>query len=721
LIPVNEADHRQWIERGCYIQWDQAMNRLARLFPACLSVCLLLGLSPVLPVQAGIQNTPIPVVNVQDSIPPVSITFKKLGYEGQTFNSSYGMAGFTFTMPDEWQIESGSSIQLKYTVRMPDSEKNKALATGGYSVLYVHLNYTQIAFFPLRESGAFVINIPISLWVAPPLNDGSNILEFVFKNDDACKYDNGISIYIDPESTVNIKPFLQPTAPKLTTLPRPFFYRNSIIPGFHTTMVVPDKPTPAELQAALAAAASLGSMAESTSDISLVSESGLTDAIKVNDHLIFVGKSLSLPTLRKLVLLSPLDPIRGFSSASIEKADGVIQFNNSPWNLSRAAMIISGDTDEAVVKAGQSLRTRFVTQWGYYGLAVIKKLQAAPAQPTPIPGIVPAFYEKTFKDLGYRDSTVTGLGSFSLDYYFYLPAESINTRDSYINLNITPSDAISLPESLIYVYLNGHPISNIFLDKNKSARQTIKVDVPAAQVHTGRNHLSVAMKINATNRCDNSINAYGNMKKNLWTMTVHADSLIHIAFGTGQPGEDDLTVAAGLGSYGEQLAYNPSLENVAFVLPPDNPAAWEAAARVAFRLGNKGNTVKTEKGPVLLHTFFTGDNLAANAANFDIVRIAKDEKLDMPATGTAQTIDAGPTIHTYDSPVTYDMLPGVSVGRVELAASQWNAERSMLSLTGYDNNGLTLAADALILQKYQDFLTGSSILTNGVQVVYDKP
>lgn len=689
------------------------MNRLTGLICACLSVCLLLGLSPARPVQAGL--------NALDPVTPVSVTFKQMGYEGQTFNGPYGMAGFSFNLPDEWRVEAGSSIQLKYTVKMPISETNKALATGGYSILYVHMNYTQIAYIPLRESGTFMMNIPISLWVAPPLNDGSNELEFVFKNDDACKYDNGISVYIDPESTVNIKPFLQPTAPKLTTLPRPFFFRNSVIHGFHTTMVVPNKPTAAELQAALSVAASLGSMAENTSDLSLVSESGLTDAIKANDHLIFVGKSLSLPTLRKLVLLSPLDPYAGFTAGSIDRTDGVIQFNNSPWNPARAALIVSGDTDEAMVKAGQSVRTRVVTLWGYYGMAVIKKVQTALPLPTLTPGSVPAFYEKTFKDLGYRDSTVTGLGSFSLEYYFNLPAERIDTRDSYINLNITPSDAVSLPESLIYVYLNDNPIANIFLEKNKAGKQTIKIDIPAAQVRTGKNHLSLTMKVNADNRCDNSINAYGNLKKNLWTMTVHADSLIHIAFGTGQTGEEDLTVHAGLGSYGEQLAYNPSLENVAFELPADNPAAWEAAARVAFRLGNKGNLVKTEKGPVLLHAFFAGGNPPADVGGFDIVSIKVDEKAGQTAGGTAQNVDDGPSIRSYDSPVTYHMLPGVSVGKVEIGPSGWNVERSMLTLTGSDDAGLKLAADALILQKYQGFLSGSSILTNGVQVVYDKP
>lgn len=93
----------------------------------------------------------------------------------------------------------------------------------------------------------------------------------------------------------------------------------------------------------------------------------------------------------------------------------------------------------------------------------------------------------------------------------------------------------------------------------------------------------------------------------------------------------------------------------------------------------------------------------------------------MASGGPATDIDAVPAIRSYNSPITYRMLPGVSVGRVELSDSTWSAEHRMLSISGSDDRGLKLAADALILQKYQGFLVGSSIMTNGEQVVFDKP
>jgi hypothetical protein len=228
------------------------------------------------------------------------------------------------------------------------------------------------------------------------------------------------------------------------------------------------------------------------------------------------------------------------------------------------------------------------------------------------------------------------------------------------------------------------------------------------------------MNMSANDRCDNTVNEFGNLKKQLWTMTVHEDSLIHIPFGTGETGDEDISPSKGLARYGEELASDPSLNNLAFVLPPDDAAAWEAAARVAFRLGNRGKLLKIEKGPVLLHVFYTGDDLSA-AAGYDIVTAVKDENIGMSVVAATRNLDDDPMIKAYDSPVTYHMLPGVSVGKAALSESTWNADRRMLALSGNDDGGLKLAADAIMLKKYEGFLIGSSIMTNGVQVVFDKP
>jgi hypothetical protein len=434
-----------------------------------------------------------------------------------------------------------------------------------------------------------------------------------------------------------------------------------------------------------------------------------------------VGKSLSLPVLRQLTLLTPLDPNKGFLSESIGKTDGVIQINNSPWNPARAALIISGETDEAVIKAGQSLRTRVVTEWGYYGLAIVKKLPVtAPAAPTPTPDPAAAAYDKTFKDLGYQDAVVSGIGSFSLDYYFNFFENQPVGKGAYVDFSLTPSAGINLQDSLIYVNLNENPVGNIFPIQSTQVKQTERIEIPASQIRPGKNHLQISLSLNADNLCDNAINNYGNLRRNMWKMTIHNDSLIHIPYGIGEEGDENISFKAGLGQYSAELAYDPSMDNLAFILPPAEPAAWEAAARVAFRLGNRSKNLKVEKGPVLLHLFLQdGDLTGANM--YDVVYAGKKPEIDMASGGPATDIDAVPAIRSYNSPITYRMLPGVSVGRVELSDSTWSAEHRMLSISGSDDRGLKLAADALILQKYKGFLVGSSIMTNGEQVVFDKP
>jgi hypothetical protein len=137
------------------------MKSTSRLLSSLLTTCIALSLFAVTPVHAS-----EPAV---ESVTPVSVTFAEMGFEGRTFEGPYSMAGFGFYLPDEWQLQPGSSINLKYTVRMPDGEKKKALSTGVYSYMFVHMNYTQLAYIPLKASGDYELKIPISLWVAPLL------------------------------------------------------------------------------------------------------------------------------------------------------------------------------------------------------------------------------------------------------------------------------------------------------------------------------------------------------------------------------------------------------------------------------------------------------------------------------------------------------------------------------------------------------------------------
>src|SRR5204863_7491661 len=71
------------------------------------------------------------------------------------------------------------------------------------------------------------------------------------------------------------------------------------------TIVTPDAPTAAELQAALTIAAGFGRMSDGALALNLIPAARLTDDLKRSAHLIFVGKPSAFPVLREIRLPAP--------------------------------------------------------------------------------------------------------------------------------------------------------------------------------------------------------------------------------------------------------------------------------------------------------------------------------------------------------------------------------------------------------------------------------
>jgi hypothetical protein len=663
----------------------------------------------------------IPTVDPKMILTPLTRTFGQLGFPAKTFHGPFDAADLQFSLPSEWLLASGSAITIKYTVKMPDSEYSKIKSTSLISYMYIHLNYEQIGFIPISKPGEFQVKIPVSQWVTPPLIDDSYLLEIIYKNDSGCINDNGITVLIDPMSSITFAPIERTTAPLLEKLPRPFYLTNSVIQDYATTIVLPDNPSEAELQAAMTTSAAMGSLSKSSGDISLVSTATLTDEIKQNNHLILVGKSLSLPLLSKTHLTTPLGTA-GFQSGQIRKEDGVLQINSSPWNPARAVMLVSGDTDEAVIKASQALRTKFITVPGFYGLAVIKNMPDTgftPAGETTSPGETGTF-EKTLKDLGYKDTLISGIGTHAVDFYFPLQREFVKFTSATFDLTFTPSEDIEFSRSLMVVLVNGTPVNSFTPDKNSREKQVIKSIIPAGLLIAGKNTITVEMVLDAEDECATFMDIFGVWTRKLWTATIHEESLLRITTETGVEMANDVKAPQGLSSFADMLAFNPMLDNLAFVLPERDPAAWDAAARVAFILGNKSNYSQIERRPIMLRVFYSTED-PSEFLNYHIVLVGEHPEV-AHFTGETENSKAGElVISPYDSPVSFRLLPGMSLGYIELTDSLWGDRHKMLILQGSGNIGLKLAGDVLIQEKYNGFLVGSAVVTNGSQVFIAKP
>lgn len=657
----------------------------------------------------------------EEKINQLIVPFNQMKFNGKTFTGIYDTTEVWFRMPVDWQLISGSLLTLKYSIRMPNEESQNILAAGGYDSgsLYIMLNYVQLAVVHLDSTGDYQINIPISLSTAPQLKTDNNVVGITFRNGNGCKNDNGVSVYIDPTSTLTLTYIVQSTAPKLSNLPSPFFLPGNVAPQYTTTIVVPNKPSAEEIQAALSVSAGLGSLSKGEGELNLITLSDLTDEIRKNNHLVIIGKSLSIPILKELPLLVPLNT-NGFKSDQfIGEDDGVIQLINSPWNSSRALLLVNGDTDKAVVKAGQSIRTRLILVPGYQGLAIIKNsTKSEEKQQTATETYLSNNGEdQNFQDMGYADVVLNGVGNQTTDYSFFVKPGQVIGNDAYLDLNVSPSTALYLSRTLLNIRLNDYPVYSANFSQQLSSEQTIHIPMDRSIFVDGRNVIRIEMSLTPKNICDNKMDQYGGWNNDLlWSIAIHDNSLLHLPVTNDEVLTPNNKFSKNLSLFPDVFIYDPSLENLTFILSAKDSANWTTAAQIAFTLGNYSNYTKTEQSPVLLHTRFNDelDDLTALDNENVIVVGMNDELGDYNQNNSA-------LIEEYDNPVTYRVLPDISLGYVDLVPSIWNNDYNILLVRGNNIAGVEMAGDVLTQAKYDGFLTGSSLITNGSQIYITKP
>ena len=231
--------------------------------------------------------------------------------------------------------------------------------------------------------------------------------------------------------------------------------------------------------------------------------------------------------------------------------------------------------------------------------------------------------------------------------------------------------------------------------------------------------MTIEMILTPNSICDNSVDIYGAWKNGaVWTVIIHADSLLHLPVGTETVSAPLKTgqAKANLSLYPNVLFNKPSLEDITFLLPPNDPAAWDTAIKLAFDLGGKSNAANLERSPVLLHALYNnalGDKTFLAQKN--VIVIGQNDGLgDLNQTSSL-------LINAYDNPVTYGVLAGSSLGYVDFMPSTWNNAYNLLLVRGNTEEGVKLAGDALTQVKYRQYLTGSSLMTNGSQIIVTKP
>ena len=675
------------------------------MYKRAFIVFVLLGLLLASPLPVGAQNNP---AVAEPSAPrPLQIegnhaivTFADLGYGDSDLVSPYDSTRVLFSIPPNWKLTTGSSVELTYDITLSGADVAKLPAGqnpyGG--VITLSFNNQIIGSIPMGELGTHTVrfDIPAQAFAATRL-DGRHQLLISLNAQFTCVYDIHAIVSIKNTSLFDLR--FETSAPELnlTKLPAPFFLRNSLVPD-STLLVMPENPSELELQSAMNVMAGFGAMIDTDYNVQAVSVGQLVEADLQQNHLIFVGKPADLGPLSSVKF--PVPVANGaFSGLPAESAkDGVLEMAASPWNANKVVLLVSGADDAAVAKAAQAVSTGKIVSYVNPSLAYVSDVQPQ----VQIAGVLTDF---TLEDLGYANETLSGIGNNSVQYRFYVSQEQVSSTEASIALLYYHSSLLDYGVSSMTVTLNDQIVGSAVFNKDSEQLTTLDIKIPGDILRFGENRLDVTGRMEAQTSCDTS------GFSDPW-LVISNQSSLHLPTAQSALGTQKL---ADLKFYPRLFVTHGDLGDVAFVLPKANAASWKTAGQIAYDLGRTAIPLISD-----LRVAYA-DNVPSDVREgYSMILVGKASDLgilsELNDSLPAPFDLAANTASERDMQVVYRIPPGVSVGYLELLHSPFNPEKMILIASGNDDTGLGMASAALTLAPLKNQLAGQFAVTNGLQL-----
>jgi hypothetical protein len=642
------------------------------------------------------QLTPTPTTLLSGSD---VIHFANLGLAPFHLRGPIDSTRIVFGLPAPWELTEDGQVQLSFSTFfggvgvLPTTSTPQLL--GGS--LTVEFNEMVLETILLDQGGDRIVTIPIpATALVATRSDGRHVLVLTLDSGLSCDFDQQTTVVIHPTSRLSLPHRLTRPLTDLARLPRPI-YQNSFVPD-EAMLVVPDQPTASDLQAALAVAAGFGQMSDSALNLSLTPVGQLTPTARNNQHLIFVGPPTAFAMLKDVPLPAPVQGTR-FSALDATPDDGIVQIAVSPWNTSRVVLVVGGNSEKAVVKAGQAVSSGVIQTGDQPNLALVAEVPL-----TALPNTVAP--DRTFADLGYEIVTLEGRYAAAMDYRFYVPSGQVVSDNAYLDLVFAHSAQLIYERSGAMVILNDQAIGSVYFSQDSTQVSQARITIPPSAVRSGINRLVIQPDLVPRATCLDTD------QTDVW-LTLRPESLLHLPLG---PAEGSLPVTFDLRKYPAPFTTDPSLNNLAFVLARDDPNGWNLAARIAFDLGDRARLTLAK----LVATY--ADSVSEDIrANYDLIVVGRPSTLPLIAElGSAlpAPFAAGSDLATeQDLSVVYRLPADASVGYLELLSAPWQGDRAVLAVLGNTDQGVQWAGNALVNPTLRGRLTGNFAVVNAEQVL----
>jgi len=667
----------------------------------------MVGMLSSLSTQASAQtisptSTVVATLSAQTPVPsPNTIYLFQLDQNDIQLTGPYDLTSLVFDLPADWKLTRAAELNLNLTIALSlFAEAPTTLqfsGTGGN--LLVEFNRQVVGSFPLNQNGETTLQILVPLDALKSVrSDGRQELVFIL--------DSGFSCLVNQQMTVIVHNSSSMTFPHETVLPDtslarfPFpIYQNTIYPD-SALIVIPDQPTAEELQSALTVAAGLGRLTGLNLLLDLSSVSKISPEIVANNHVVLVGKAASLALIDQLELPLPLTAGK-FQSPEGDENDGIVQMVHSPWATQRVVLLVSGNTDAAVVKAAQAVSTGVLRANTAPNLSVIQQVE------TDIQGFSQQG-DVTLLDLGYNNTLLERRGTDSVTYNFYIPPDRILGSDAYFELVYGNSALLDYGRSGLVIQVNGQPVGSVRFSDTTASRtmNRVQINIPPSTVVSGANQLEVISSLQPIDNC--SVPNLRGMWTNIWS-----DSRLHLPL---IPTPIETARIYDLGDFPAPLTFDASLNTTAFVLQRDGLESWRSAVQIAAYLGDRSN------GSIsLLRAYYADEVPDAARSAFNLLVIGMVPEMPIVAEMNEflpAPFETGSGIATeHNMQVIFRIPPDSPVGYVELLPSPWSKNTVVIAALGNLQQGATWAASALYSPSLRALLAGDFAVINDQQVV----
>ena len=665
---------------------------------------VLIGILLTTPIHAFAQSALSD--DFSDLLPEMQITdnravfsFADLGLAEKSLFSPFGVSRILFSVPPNWKLTSGGTVTINFEAVLNGANFN-SLSDGGSvgANFLVRFNEVVVGTVPVNATGSYSVQLSIpDEALVSKREDGRHILSIVFDAQLSCTYNLNAVITLKSSSSFDL--LYESTSPELSLsrLPAPFYLENSLVPD-STLVVLPDSPAPEELQAAMNVIAGLGSMISNDYNVRLASAGEVTDSDLSVNHLIFVGLPEKLSILSGIKFTHPIEN-GGFVGVPAASADdGILQMALSPWNPTKAVLLVSGNSTDALLKAAQAASSSGIFVYEDPTIAYVSNVQS-------LPDALPFVENFSLEDLGYSTKTsglLTGTGSTSTTFSFYVTRDQVFTTEGFVDLAYYHSGLLDYGSSSFSLYLNDQVFfTNVFKEESEKLTN-LQIPIPPGILRYGENKLEVRASMLELPSCDSTVIS------DPW-FTISDQTRINLPI--AQSRNPSQSILRDLKFFPELYTTTSDLGDVAFVVSSD-PSTWKTAGLLAYTLGS---TVQPAMSNLKV---YYGDNIP-DEVRADRSMIVVGKASDLPFVSELNDQLPAPfdlatnTASERQLQISYRIPDGQNVGYLELLPSPFNAERTILLVSGNSDVGVGISGTVLTLSDLQDRLAGIFAVTNG--------